>query len=233
MTGEIFTIPADELEWAEFATDERQMGAEVGYSAEIEHPALGTLSWELWEYPVGAENMRETHANGHELLENIDFGLQDFPDDNEPDELLSLSLRLAALPGQLDDLDQLLAELRDRPPMIGHNRAPGEFRLDVAPEQIDEVRASIAEMRGELAKQDAAETASPATVLRAEHRLRKLATTIGGWMKSVAIVAATGTGSSIAGLVTKEVIGQNASLHALIVTIADTLSSWLHFLHIL
>ena len=25
-TGEIFTIAADELEWAEFAADERQMG---------------------------------------------------------------------------------------------------------------------------------------------------------------------------------------------------------------
>ena len=118
-TGEIFTIPADALEWAEFAADERQMGTEVGYSAEIDHPALGALSWELWEYPIGAENMRETHANGHELLENIDFGLQDFPDDDEPEEDLPLALRLAALPAQLDQLDQLLAALRDRSPMIG------------------------------------------------------------------------------------------------------------------
>jgi hypothetical protein len=232
-TGEIFTIPADELEWAEFAADERQMGTEVGYSAEIDHPALGTISWELWEYPVGAENMRETHANGYELLENIDFGLQDFPDDDEPEEEQPLTLRLAALPAQLDELDQLLAELRDRSPMIGHNRAPAGFRLDIAPEQIDEARASISDIRRELAKPDAPKTASLETVQRAEGRLRQLATTIGGWMKSAAVLAAKGAASGVVGLVAKEVISQNASLHALIVTIADTLNIWLHLLHVL
>lgn len=232
-TGEIFAIPADELEWAEFAADERQMGTEVGYSAEIDHPALGTISWELWEYPVGAENMRETDANGHEMLENIDFGLQDFPDDDEPEEEPPLALRLAALPAQLDELDQLLAELRDRSLMIGHNQAPAQFRLDIAQDQIDEARASIADIRGELAKPNASETASAETVQRAEGRLRKLAATIGGWMKSAAVLAAKGAATGVAGLVAKEVIRQNASLHTLLVTIADTLSSWLQFLGIL
>src|SRR3546814_16044805 len=104
--------------------------------------------------------MRETHANGHELLENIDFILQDFPDDDEPEEDLPLALRLAALPAQLDELDQLLAALCDRSPMIGHNRAPAEFRLDIAPEQLDEARASIADLRGELTTPAAAETTS-------------------------------------------------------------------------
>lgn len=206
------------------------MGTEIGYSAEIDHPALGTISWELWEYPVGAENMRETHANGHELLENIDFGLQDFPDDDQPGEEPPLALRLAALPAQLDELDQLLATLRDRSPMIGHNRAPAQFRLDIPHDQIDGARVSIAHIRGELAKPNAAETASPETVHRAEVRLRELATTIGGWMKTVAALVAKGAATGAAGLVAKEVISQNASLHALAVTIADTLSSWLQFL---
>lgn len=232
-TGEIFTISGDELEWAEFAADERQMGTESGYSAEIDHPALGTISWELWEYPIGAENMRETHANGHELLENIDFGLQDFLDDDDPEEKPLLALRLAALPAQLNELDQLLATLRDRSPMIGHNRAPAQFRLDIPHDQIDGARASIADIRGELAKPNAAETASPETVQRAESRLRQLATTIGGWMKSAAILAAKGVVTTVAGLVAKEVINQNASLRALIVTVADTLSSWLQFLGVL
>lgn len=232
-TGEIVTISADELEWAEFAADERLMGTEIGHSAEIDHPALGTISWELWEYPVGAENMRETHANGHELLENIDFGLQDFPDDDEPEEEPSLALRLAALPAQLDELDQLLATLRNRSPMIGHNRAPAQFRLDIPHNQIDGARASIADIRGELAKPNAAETASPETVQRAEDRLRQLAMTIGGWMKAAAVLAAKGAATGIAGLIVKEVISQNASLHALIVTIADTLNAWLQFLGIL
>lgn len=209
------------------------MGTEIGYSAEIDHPALGAISWELWEYPVGAENMRETHANGHELLENIDFGLQDFPDDDELEEVPPLALRLAALPAQLDELDQLLAALRDRSPMIGHNWAPAEFRLDKAPEQIDAARASIADIRGELAKPDAAQAANPATIERAEGRLRQLAATVGSWMKSAAILAAKGVGTTVAGLVAKEIINQNASLHALIVTVADTLSIWLQFLGIL
>src|SRR3546814_8516103 len=51
-----------------------------------------------------------------------------------------------------------------------HNRAPAEFRLDIAPEQIDEARASIADIRGELTKPDAAETTSPETIQRAEGR---------------------------------------------------------------
>lgn len=232
-TGEIFTIAADELEWAEFASDERQMGTEIGYSAEIEHPALGTISWELWEYPVGAENMRETHANGHELIENIEFGLQDFPDEEAPEDDLPLALRLAALPGQLDALDQRLAELRDRSPMIGHNHAPAEFRLDIATEQIDAARASIVEIRGELAKPDAEQAANPVAVERAESRLRQMAATVRGWLKSAAILAAKGATTTVAGLVAKEVINQNASLHALIVTIADTLSSWLQVLGVL
>lgn len=224
-TGEIHTISADELEWVEFAADERQMGPEIGYSAEIDHPALGTISWELWEYPVGAENMRDTHANGNELLENIDFGLQDFPDDETP-----FAVRLAALPAQLEELDQRLAELGDRSPKIGHNRPPDEFRLDIASEQIDATRASIAEIRSELAKPDAIHAATPEAVQRAENRLRQLATTVSGWMQSAAILAAKGAATGAAGLVAKEVISQNASLHALIVTVADTLSSWLQFL---
>lgn len=52
-------------------------------------------------------------------------------------------------------------------------------------------------------------------------------------MKSAAILAAKGVVTTVAGLVAKEVINQNASLRALIVTVADTLSSWLQFLGVL
>lgn len=206
------------------------MVTEIGYSAEIDHPALGTISWELWEYPIGAENMRETHANGHELLENIDFGLRDFPDDDEPEEEPPLALRLAALPAQLNELDQLLSALRDRSPMIGHNRAPAQFRLDIPRDEIDGARASIADIYGELAKPNAVKTASPKTIQGAEGRLRQLATTVSEWMKSAAVLAAKGAATSVVGLVVKEVINHNTSLHALVVTIADTLSQWFQFL---
>lgn len=174
--------------------------------------------------------MRETHVNGHELLENIDFGLQDFPDDDEPEEEPPLALRLAALPAQLDELDQLLSALRDRSPMIGHNRAPAQFRLGIPRDEIDGARASIADIYGELAKPNAAKTANSKTIQGAEGRLRQLATTVSEWMKSAAGLAAKGATTSVVGLVVKEVINHNTSLHALVVTIADTLSRWLQFL---
>lgn len=232
-TGEVFTIYADELDWAEFAADERQMGIEIGHSAQIDHPQLGTLAWELWEYPVGVENMRETHANGHALLENIDFGLQDFPDDDEPEDDTSLAVRLAALPGQLDALEQLLAELRSRSSMIGHNRAPAESRLDVAHEQIEAAQASITELRDELAKPDAAQAADPTTIRRAENRLRRLAVEIGRWMKLTAGLAAKGGFTAGSGLVVKEAITRDQTLHALVIEVADTLLHWLHLLGLL
>lgn len=42
--GEIFEIDANELEWTKFASEERQMGPEIGYSAVVKHSALGQLT---------------------------------------------------------------------------------------------------------------------------------------------------------------------------------------------
>jgi hypothetical protein len=52
----------------------------VRYQATLEHSALGLLSWSLWEYPVGVENYRETDLNGHEVVEDFDYGLGHEPD---------------------------------------------------------------------------------------------------------------------------------------------------------
>jgi hypothetical protein len=231
-TGEIFEIPAEDLDWAEFASDERQMGLEIGYSATIEHPALGLLTWELWEYPIGAENMKETDVNGHELLENISFGLQNLPDDEEPEAEPPLALRLAALPRQLDELDRLLVALRDRAPMIGHNRPPDEFRLAVDAAQIDAARESIADIRSELAKPDPAGTADPETLDRAESRFRQLAEKIASWIKSGAILVGKGAVTGVGAAIAKEMFTSNAALHDLLVTVADTLSSWIQVIGI-
>lgn len=59
------------------------MGAETAYSAMVDHPQLGQLVWELSQYPVGAENHRKTEVGRHELLENIDFGLEHEPPDDD------------------------------------------------------------------------------------------------------------------------------------------------------
>ena len=95
-TGDVFEIEADELEWEAVGSEERQMGPENSYAAVVDHPELGQLTWSLWEYPVGMENMVETEVNGHELLEDIEFGLQHLPDDDEyTEQPLPLALRLA------------------------------------------------------------------------------------------------------------------------------------------
>ena len=59
-TAEIYEIDADQIDFEAVASDERGMGPETTYSAVVVHPQLGQLLWNLWEYPVGAENHRET-----------------------------------------------------------------------------------------------------------------------------------------------------------------------------
>ncbi len=82
-TAEIYEIGADQIDFAEIGSDERGMGTETAYSAIVDHPQLGQLVWELSEYPVGSENHRETDVGPHELLDNVDFGLQHEPPDDD------------------------------------------------------------------------------------------------------------------------------------------------------
>jgi len=76
MTGEIYEIKSDELDWDAVGGDERQMGPEIHYQAAVEHPVLGEITWDLWEYPVGIENHHETNAGPHEVIEDFDYGLE-------------------------------------------------------------------------------------------------------------------------------------------------------------
>ena len=82
-TAEIYEIGADQIDFEAVGSHERGMGPETTYSAIMDHPQLGQLVWDLWEYPVGAENHRETDVGPHELLENIDFGLRHEPPDDD------------------------------------------------------------------------------------------------------------------------------------------------------
>lgn len=85
-TGQVYDIDPSEIEWDEVGGEERQMGAEMFYAATIEHPELGSLAWEISEYPIGAENFRETDVGKHELLEDFEFGFghePDGPDDRQ------------------------------------------------------------------------------------------------------------------------------------------------------
>ena len=90
-SGVIYEIPADEVDFVTLSSEERQMGPEISYIAQVEHPELGSINWMLWEYPIGAENDRETDVGLHELLENINFGLSaEPPEEDEVDYRVDL-----------------------------------------------------------------------------------------------------------------------------------------------
>ena len=76
VTGEVYSISADELDWQDAGGDERPMGPAFHHEAMVEHPELGLMSWGVWEYPEGAENMTESNVGQHILVEDFDFGLQ-------------------------------------------------------------------------------------------------------------------------------------------------------------
>lgn len=81
-TGSLHEIESDELDWDTVGSEERQMGPEIHYEAALEHSELGQLTWSLWEYPGGIENHRQTDVGKHELIDDLDYGLEHEP---EPD----------------------------------------------------------------------------------------------------------------------------------------------------
>jgi len=187
-TGAVFEIDADELDFEAIGADERNMGPEIYYQAELEHPELGTLTWSLWEYPVGIENMTETEIGSHTLLEEIDYGLQHEPDDDEPPEEPEpdLPLLLSRLPAQLEALDQALAHFAELRPGIGHNRPPEENRISLTDLEIVNLRTSLSEVRTEAARPDAITNADSATLVLTQSRLSKLSSTLATWSKMAA-----------------------------------------------
>ena len=80
VTHEVYEIDSDELQWDAGGIEERAMGLEIHHEARIEHPALGKLTWGLWEYPIGIENHHVTDAGLHEVVEDFDYGLKSAPD---------------------------------------------------------------------------------------------------------------------------------------------------------
>lgn len=86
-TGVVYEIDGNELDWDVVDSDERQMGSETHFEAMIEHPELGTVTWSLWEYPVGVENYKNTDAGHHTVVKDFDYGLEhEMP---EPDDWLN------------------------------------------------------------------------------------------------------------------------------------------------
>jgi len=80
-----YALNCDELEWEVVASDERQMGAEVNHEA---YYKIGcekcdndmSLTFNCWEYPVGAENYRDVQSEGVEDINGdccVDFHKED------------------------------------------------------------------------------------------------------------------------------------------------------------
>ena len=82
-TGVVYEIEADELDWQQVGAEERGMGPEITYEADIDHPQLGRLTWRLWEYPIGVENDREVDIGPHVLIQNFQTGLEFEPDGDD------------------------------------------------------------------------------------------------------------------------------------------------------
>lgn len=226
-TKEVFEVNADELDWELVGSDERQMGPENSYAAVVDHPVLGQLTWWLWEYPLGAENDIETNVGGHELIENIRFGIAYLPDDDdlrEDKELgLSLEQRLATLPTQLDELDRALTRLSQINPLMGHNQPPEEFRLRLDEDEIDAARKCIVDLRSELKKPGAIASADAEILALSEGWLRRLGEKISAAAKWIGKYGAAGVVTGIG----KELWEDPIALSEKLVSIADTVAVWM------
>lgn len=76
-SAQVYEISLDEISFEPVSGEERGMGQESAYSAEVDHPELGLICWNVWEYPVGTLNYHDPDLGPHRLLENFDFELQD------------------------------------------------------------------------------------------------------------------------------------------------------------
>ncbi len=112
VTGVVHEIDAEDLDWDAVGGDERQMGPEIHYEATFDHPALGLLTWGLWEYPVGVENHSDTDVGSHELIKDFDYGLEH--ERPEPEEWLDYDTPDNPLMVFLDSYHQVGDLLADR-----------------------------------------------------------------------------------------------------------------------
>ncbi|MBO0346007.1 hypothetical protein J0X15_12305 [Roseibium sp. CAU 1637] len=85
-TGEVHLIEADLLDFGATGHEKRAMGTETTHLAVVEHPQLGDLVWSIWEYPTGVESARNTNVGPHELLVNIDFGIEQEETDEDDED---------------------------------------------------------------------------------------------------------------------------------------------------
>lgn len=143
------------------------------------------------------------------------------PDDDEESPLL-LEDRLAALRGQLDELEQTVQGLRDEAPMMGHNQPPEDQRIGLDQRDLDEVQESINAIRVELDKPEATDSADPAPIIKAEGIFRRIVNKLHGWIMAGIKAIPAGIGAGIG----KAVWENRVEIVDKVSTIADTLAVW-------
>src|SRR5262245_31613642 len=89
-TGKIHKIHSDELHWERTPTNDRSMGPEWCNYAVVHHSELGELSWNVFEYPEGAEISRETRVGLNRVILDFSYGLED----ESPDALEARDQRI-------------------------------------------------------------------------------------------------------------------------------------------
>ena len=73
-TGKTYTIDACRLDWeSDGFQQERGMGTEIQHRATLEHPCLGQLVFEVWEYPEGVFNQNDHALHGHLLVKDFTY----------------------------------------------------------------------------------------------------------------------------------------------------------------
>ncbi|MBO9407646.1 hypothetical protein J7399_09415 [Shimia sp. R9_1] len=81
-SNKVYDIFSDELDWEVVSSHERDMGPEKLWSAHIEHDELGTLRWEVTEYPEGFLGEIVRDLNGHEIVQDFSVSLDYETDKN-------------------------------------------------------------------------------------------------------------------------------------------------------
>jgi hypothetical protein len=142
------------------------------------------------------------------------------PDDDEPPP--SLEDRLAALRGQLNELEQTFQGLRDSAPMMGHNQPPEDQRIGLDQRDLDEVQDSINAIRLELDKPGAIDNADPAPIIRAEGIFRRIVNKLRGWALAAAAAIPAGIGTGVG----KTLWENRAEIIQTASAVADTLFAW-------
>jgi len=76
-TGEIFEVCPNDLEWEVVDVEEKKMGAELHYSAQLffyskQKELEAEVIWDVWEYPIGSINHQEIQLENCQILKNFD-----------------------------------------------------------------------------------------------------------------------------------------------------------------